>query len=132
MKLRYKVWLENDEGKTVIGEGRLRILNAVRLKGSMSKAARHLDLPFRNLWAKIRDSEKQAGFKMVETTNLGSRLTPEGEHLISLFTELTKSCSRSAKSKFRKVFLQDQCLESELEKAAHTRGEPIGTRDEHN
>jgi len=104
LKLRCKVWLENEDGKPVIGEGRLRILIAVRLTGSISKAARKLNLPFRNVWAKIRDAEKQCGFRIVETTKTGSKLTIEGERLLSRFAEIERSCARSAQTKFNKVF----------------------------
>jgi molybdate transport system regulatory protein len=105
MKLRCKVWIENDAGRPVIGEGRHRILSAIRLTGSMSKAARKLNLPFRNVWAKIKDAERQAGFRIVETTRSGSRLTVKGEELLGLFAQLQISCHRSARAKFRKVFV---------------------------
>jgi molybdate transport system regulatory protein len=104
IKLRCKVWIENDNGRPIIGEGRLRILSALRVTGSMSKAARKLNLPFRNVWAKIKDAEKQAGFKMVETSKTGSRLTAEAEELLSLFAQLRSSCQRSATTKFRQIF----------------------------
>jgi molybdate transport system regulatory protein len=103
-KLRCKVWIENEDGKPIIGEGRLRILSAVRLTGSMSKAARKLNLPFRSVWAKIKDAERQAGFKIVESTKSGSKLTAEGEELLSQFAQLQNSCHRSARTKFRQVF----------------------------
>jgi len=104
IKLRYKVWLENESGKPIIGEGRLRILTAVRITGSISKAARKLNLPFRNVWAKIKDAERQLGFKIVETTSSGSTLTTDGEKLLAQFAELQRSCTRSAHAKFKKVF----------------------------
>lgn len=103
-KMRYKIWLENDDGKPIIGEGRLRILQAVRRTGSISKAAKTLKQPFRNVWAKIKDAEQQCGFRLVETTRSGSKLTPEGERLARKYAELARSCSRSANEKFRKLF----------------------------
>jgi molybdate transport system regulatory protein len=114
LRLRCKVWLENDSGKPVMGEGRLRILNAVRVTGSISKAARKLNLPFRKVWAKIKDAERQAGFKIVETTKSGSRLTPEGEDFLLRFAQFQTSCQRSAHTKFRKQF-------------AEAIGEPVST-----
>lgn len=104
LKLRCKVWIENEVSKPIIGEGRMRILATLRLTGSISKAARKLNLPFRGVWAKIKDAERQAGFKIVETTKTGSKLTAEGEELLSLFAQLRSSCQRSAKAKFRQIF----------------------------
>ncbi len=107
VKLRCKVWLENQAGKPIIGEGRLRILTAVRITGSISKAARKLNLPFRNVWAKIKDAERQSGLKIVERTKTGSRLTADGEALMLRFAELQRSCERSAHAKFKRVFSDD-------------------------
>lgn len=104
VKFRCKVWIENEEGQPIIGEGRQRILSAVRLTGSISKAALKLNVPFRNVWAKIKDAEKRAGFKIVETSNTGSRLTTEGEELLFLFAQLRSSCQRLAQAKFRRIF----------------------------
>jgi molybdate transport system regulatory protein len=108
IKLRYKVWLENEAGKPIIGEGRLRILTAVRVTGSISKAARKLNLPFRNVWGKIKDAELQSGLRIVETTAHGSKLTSEGEKLLAQFAELQRSCRRSADAKFKKVFVDGE------------------------
>lgn len=106
-RLRCKIWLENEDGKAVIGEGRLRILQAVRRTGSISKAAKALNQPFRNVWAKIKDAERQCGFRLLETTRSGSKLTAEGELLMLKFAELARSCTRSAHDKFRRVFADE-------------------------
>ena len=107
LRLRSKVWLESEAGKTVIGEGRLKILLAIRRTGSISKAARSLGMQYRNVWAKIKDAERQCGFTIVETTKRGSSLTAEGEHLVRTYYELNRGCQRSAKAKFRKLFPND-------------------------
>ena len=106
VQLRYKVWLENETGKTIVGEGRLKIFAAVRKTGSITKAARILGLQYRNAWAKIKDAERQCGFKIVETSRQGSKLTPEGEQLLRKYSELQRGCRRSAQAKFRKLFRQ--------------------------
>ncbi|MEW6350847.1 MAG: LysR family transcriptional regulator [Thermodesulfobacteriota bacterium] len=126
VRLRCKVWLENEAGKPIIGEGRLRILTAVRLTGSISKAAQKLNLPFRNVWAKIKDAERQSGLRIVERTRTGSRLTAEGEALMSRFAELQRSCERSAHAKFKRVF-SDGGREADSPETAPV---PRETRDE--
>jgi molybdate transport system regulatory protein len=103
-QLRNKIWLENETGQPIVGEGRLRIFCAIRRTGSILKAARTLGLPYRNVWAKIKDAEEQCGFKIVETSNRGSRLTAQGEQLIRKYEELQRTCKRSARAKFRKLF----------------------------
>jgi molybdate transport system regulatory protein len=104
LKVRFKIWLENEDGMPVIGEGRYRILQAVRRTGSISKASKSLKQPFRNVWAKIKDAERQCGFKLVDTTRSGSKLTLEGEQLMFKYAELARSCCRAAHDKFRRLF----------------------------
>jgi molybdate transport system regulatory protein len=103
-KLRFKIWLENAEGKPVIGLGKVKILMAIRKTGSIGAAARELKQPYRNVWAKIREAEKQCGFELVETNPKGSSLTQEGQQILLKYTELFRSCSRSAHSKFHQLF----------------------------
>ncbi len=105
--LRYKVWLENESGKPIVGEGRLKIFHEIRRTGSILKAAKALGLPYRNVWAKVKDAERQCGFKIVETTRHGSTLTLEGLELLHKYDSLQRSCSRSAKEKFKKLFPKD-------------------------
>lgn len=104
LKLRFKIWLENDEGKAVIGLGKVKILKAIRRTGSIAAAARELKQPYRNVWAKLREAEKQCGFKLVTTEATGSKLTHEGEQLLQSYMRLFSSCSRSALSKFHQIF----------------------------
>ena len=66
LKVKSKVWLENGLGNTVIGDGRFRILKAIRDTGSISKAAVRIKQPFRRVWARVKDAEEQCGFKLVE------------------------------------------------------------------
>jgi len=103
-RVKSKVWLENDLGKTVLGEGRFIILKAIRETGSISKAAFKLKQPFRRVWARVKDAEQQCGFKLVETNRVGSKLTPEGEDLMRKFAQLSRACTRQANTKFQKVF----------------------------
>lgn len=107
-QLRCKIWLENETGKPIVGEGRLKLFAAVRQTGSIMKAARLLGLQYRNAWAKIKDAELQCGFKIVESSRQGSRLTPAGEQLLRKYSELQRGCRRSAQAKFRKLFCQKE------------------------
>ena len=111
--LRYKVWLENESGKPIVGEGRLKIFHEIRRTGSILKAAKALGLPYRNVWAKVKDAERQCGFKIVETTRHGSTLTHEGLELLHKYDCLQRSCSRSAREKFKKLFPADNDNSSE-------------------
>jgi molybdate transport system regulatory protein len=104
LKVKSKVWIENEIGMTVIGEGRFEILKAVRETGSLSKAARKLGQPFRRVWARVKDAEAQWGIRLVERSSKGSTLTADGEELLKRYAELHRVCNRYANAKFRKLF----------------------------
>jgi molybdate transport system regulatory protein len=104
LRVKSKIWIENDQGKLVIGTGRLRILEAIREVGSMNKAAQKLKQPFRAVWGKIRATEERCGFKLVETTSEGSKLTQEGLTLLRAYTQLQNRCSLYADLQFEDLF----------------------------
>jgi molybdate transport system regulatory protein len=104
LRVRSKVWIENDDGKLVIGTGRLRILEAIMELGSMNKAAQKLKQPFRAVWGKIRATEQRCGFKIVERTSEGSRLTREGLELLDTCSKLTRRCDNYADQQFNELF----------------------------
>lgn len=103
-RIRVKIWIENDEGKLIIGTGRLRILEAIIELGSMNKAAQKLGQPFRAVWGKIRATEQRCGFKLVEGTSEGSRITKEGMELLRAYTKLRTRCEKYAGQQFREIF----------------------------
>jgi|GEM_PF-408164 len=104
LRVRSKIWIENDKGKLVIGTGRLRILEAILEEGSMNKAARKLKQPFRAVWGKIRATEERCGFKLVERTSEGSKLTEEGLELLWSYMRLKHRCEKFADLQFLELF----------------------------
>jgi len=104
LKVRSKIWIENERGELVIGIGRLRILEAILEVGSMNKAAQKLKQPFRAVWGKIRATEQRCGFKIVETTSEGSRLTDAGIELLMAYTQLKNRCAHFADAQCEDLF----------------------------
>jgi molybdate transport system regulatory protein len=104
LRVRSKIWIENDQGKLVIGTGRLRILEAIAEVGSMNKAAHRLKQPFRAVWGKIKATEERCGFKLVERTTEGSKLTAEGLELLWTYTRLRNRCEKFVDTQFRELF----------------------------
>ena len=110
LRVRSKIWIENDEGKLVIGTGRLKILEAIQEVGSINKAAGKLKQPFRAVWGKIRATEERCGFKLVERTSEGSRLTKEGQELLFTYIRLRNRCEKFADHQFRELFRREYDL----------------------
>ena len=91
MRVRTKIWLETDDGRPVLGDGRLEILDAISRTGSLSAAARELGMSYRSLWGKVRNAEERLGVPLVRGVaggeqHGGSSLTEEAIELIAAFT----------------------------------------------
>jgi molybdate transport system regulatory protein len=104
LQVRSKIWIENENGELVIGTGRLRILEAILEVGSINKAAHKLNQPFRAVWGKIKATEKRCGFKIVERTSEGSKLTREGLELLFTYIRLRNRCKKHADAQFGELF----------------------------
>ncbi|KPL06551.1 hypothetical protein AMJ86_08145 [bacterium SM23_57] len=108
MKIRTKVWLEDEEGNAVFGAGRKRILELIDEKGSLSEAARALKMSYRAVWGKIHATEERLGEKLVSTQvgsrRGGSKLTPRAKELVKAFDELVMLVDSGTKKIFRDLF----------------------------
>lgn len=113
LRVRSKIWIQNDDAKLVIGTGRLKILEAILELGSMNKAAQKLKQPFRAVWGKIRATEERCGFKLVTATKEGTRLTREGLDLLWAYTRLRNRCEKYTDAQFKELFLDFYKLSSE-------------------
>ena len=83
MRIRTRIWIEDDEGSVVYGIGRQRILRTIEKLGSIQAASRELGISYRGLWGRLRLSERRLGFALVDSTPgrgaaAGTKLTPRG------------------------------------------------------
>jgi molybdate transport system regulatory protein len=109
MEPRLKVWVESDQGRIVLSDYRVRLLEAVAASGSLAEAASQMGLSYRRAWGKIREIETNLGFKLVESVVGGSgggssRLTGDGERLVRQFRDFRRSITREAARQFAASF----------------------------
>ncbi len=109
MKLRTKVWLDDDHDNVIFGTGRVCMLETIDRLGSMNKAAKELKMSYRALWGRIKSTEKRIGEKILETTpgggkGRGSALTPTGKRLLENYKSLRKNIIKIADKEFIKIF----------------------------
>ena len=100
MRFCYKVWLESDDKKFVIGEGTYQLLCAINEKGSLSDAARYLKISYAHAWRKLREIEKNLGKPVVKTKRGGkkggsSTLTKAGVTLIRQYEQLKTTVEKA-------------------------------------
>lgn len=84
-----RVWLESGD-QPVFGDGRARLLRAVRDSGSISAAARSVGMSYRHAWRHLHNMEQRLGVPLLERRRGGARgggcrLTPDGRRLLAAF-----------------------------------------------
>lgn len=88
-QLRGRIWIEGPEG-TFLGYGRVVLLERIREQGSISAAARSMEMSYRHAW-KLVDSMNRQSRSPVVISSTGGRggggavLSEEGERAIEAF-----------------------------------------------
>ena len=109
VQVRSKVWLEA-QGRPVLGPGRQELLRAVEEQGSISSAARLLNITYRKAWGQIKAMEARLGLPLVTKQTGGkggggARLTAEAKDLLSRYALLAQGLDEEVNEKFRRIFL---------------------------
>ena len=91
-RLRGHLWIEGSEG-TFLGYGRITLLERIREYGSITQAAKSLEMSYRRAWVLIDSMNRQAPVPFVVTATGGrrgggTRLTSAGEKAIVLFWKI--------------------------------------------
>jgi molybdate transport system regulatory protein len=89
-----------------IGPGKIALLEAIRTKGSISAAARHLGMSYRRAWMLVEQINEALRVPAVSTTQGGQHgggavLTLTGERIIELYHTIEELTCSSAQQEFR-------------------------------
>ena len=80
-----------------LGEGRVSLLKAIDETGSLSKAAKSLDMSYKKAWSLIDAVNKRAE-KPITTSSIGGKggggaqLTDYGKSLVETFETINENC----------------------------------------
>jgi molybdate transport system regulatory protein len=93
LRLNYKLWIETEDGEGVLGEGKWKLLKAIRETGSLKAAVEARGLAYRQTWENLKRIEQKLGFKLIEKHRGGEKggqtvLTPKGEKVVAFFDQL--------------------------------------------
>lgn len=93
--LRGRFWIEGPEG-TFLGYGRTLLLERIQAYGSISAAARSMEMSYRHAWKLVDAMNKQSKQPVVEKTTGGkggggAKVTKAGEQAIALFWEVDQT-----------------------------------------
>jgi molybdate transport system regulatory protein len=91
-----------------IGPGKIALLEAIRATGSISAAARKLDMSYRRAWLlveEINDALREPAVAAATGGRQGggAALTPVGDEVIALYRAIERAAHSSAAKEFRAV-----------------------------
>ena len=106
---RGRVWIDGPEG-TFIGHGRVVLLERIREHGSITKAAKSMDMAYRHAWDLVDSMNRQAVEPFVEVATGGkggggARVTRAGEMAIKMFWQYHKDLQTFLKREKKKFKL---------------------------
>ena len=108
IRLNYKIWLSDQAGNGILGDGKWRILKLIDEKGSLKAACDELGYTYRRTWGNLRKIEQILGFPLLEKHRGGSekgstRLTPEGKKLVEAFDTFHSATDSTIEKGFREL-----------------------------
>jgi len=95
-KIKSRIWIESEEN-VLLGEGRVQLLKAIQKTGSLSKAAKSINISYKKAW-QLLDSINKSAKKPVTINSIGGKggggaeLTEYGKSLILVFDDINKNC----------------------------------------
>lgn len=89
--VRGRIWIDGPEG-TFIGWGRVTLLELIREHGSITKAAKSMEMAYRHAWDLVDSMNRQSKKPFVEVAaggkgGGGARVTEEGYKAIRFFQQ---------------------------------------------
>ncbi len=110
LEIRSKIWIERrGRGDVVLSEWRVELLEAIDAHGSLSRAAEALDIPYRTAWERVKATEGELGFRLLESESGGSdgggsRLTAEARDLCRRFRRVSNGIQELVSRRFAAEF----------------------------
>ncbi len=104
---RGRVWIDGTDG-TFLGHGRVALLERIREYGSITKAAKAMEMSYRHAWDLVESMNRQAERPFVELATGGkggggARVTEEGERAIQLFWKFSEDFQKFLKQEQSKL-----------------------------
>jgi len=109
MNFRGRVWIDGREG-TYIGYGRVVLLERIIEQGSITKAAKSMEMSYRHAWDLVDSMNRQAARPFVELATGGKGgggaiVTQEGKKAIKVFWTFHKDLMAFLKREEKKLKL---------------------------
>jgi molybdate transport system regulatory protein len=109
MRVRVKVWMEEDDGHVALSDWRAELLQSVERHGSLVAAARELRIPARTAWKKVREMEQCWGIRLLCSSSGGahggtSGLTDDAREILGRYQRLHSGLEDLVSQRYERLF----------------------------
>jgi molybdate transport system regulatory protein len=105
--VKAKFWLTMGP-RTLFGDGKADLLEAVDRLGSLRRAARSMGMSYRYAWGLLRELDEAAGFEFLEHSGSGPRthlrLTSAGKRFIAAYRRFRAPLDDLIERRFQRAF----------------------------
>jgi molybdate transport system regulatory protein len=107
LAVKSKVWIEV-EGKPILGEGRMDMLEAIGRHGSILQASKATGVSYRKMRGAIHDMEGALGVVLVQSYRGGDQgggasLTSEAQRLMSCYRQIAYGFQDAMDTRFQEI-----------------------------
>ncbi|RXJ88249.1 winged helix-turn-helix domain-containing protein [Arcobacter sp. CECT 8985] len=111
MKVKVKVWIEDDDQNLIFGSGKTEVLENVDRTGSIAEAAKEVGMNYKKAWSHIKILEKFIEEDLVMTfkgrgENSGTSLTPKAREVIQTYKILEHDIKKYAEDRYKELFVK--------------------------
>ncbi|AXX87703.1 winged helix-turn-helix domain-containing protein [Malaciobacter marinus] len=109
MKVKIKVWIEDDEENLIFGSGKTEVLENIDNTGSIAEAAKKVGMNYKKAWTHIKILEKHIEEDLVlrfkgRGENSGTTLTPKAREVIQTYKILEHDIKKYSEQRFKELF----------------------------
>lgn len=106
MRFRFKLWIESDDGKPIIGKGGISLIKLIMETGSISTAAKSMHVSYKFAWEYVRKvNDFVGGIEMHKGGKGagGTRVSEKVVELVKIYEEAEKEIDEVLKKYNQKI-----------------------------
>ncbi|TQR29518.1 hypothetical protein DMB92_07885 [Campylobacter sp. MIT 99-7217] len=107
--IRSKIWIENEDGELLCGQGKTELLEFILESGSILQASKLMGISYKKAWTHLQALQKAADEQLViakqgRSQVSGTKLTPKALELIQNYKILQHDLQIYANKRFAELF----------------------------
>jgi molybdate transport system regulatory protein len=109
LQAKFRLWIDTGSGKSIIGDGRWRLLDTIEKTGSLASACKILNISYRKAWGDLLEIQKATEAAVIEKHRGGNKggdthLTPYGKRFTKAYKCMHSDIEKAVEKSCNKYF----------------------------